>query len=242
MNIARATWTVPAEMTVFRKNTNNAGCEAWAPLQPHAKKCLRVWHARGEVYCLHTPSLPRESPFQRVIKQSQLHVAFKMEHLAGKTWFSSSCNDSSHCARSWTSLSIETHCECPPQSIDIHVHHDLTLKKNSKWHMLWSMRQTCETIFWMQGWQTALPDGTFDRDSLLHGCLQNWPSYCRQKNTPSRILSHRTCSWTSLATNFISMPLTKRQHARSQRSMWIMSQLSIFGPKLSPGQAWSTRV
>ena len=31
---------------------NNASCEAWAPLEPHAKKCLRVWHVRRAVYFL----------------------------------------------------------------------------------------------------------------------------------------------------------------------------------------------
>ena len=30
---------------------NNAGCEARAPLEPHAKKCLRVRHVRRAVYC-----------------------------------------------------------------------------------------------------------------------------------------------------------------------------------------------
>ena len=41
INVARAAVTVPMEMTILWNDTN-ASCEACAPLEPHARKCVRV--------------------------------------------------------------------------------------------------------------------------------------------------------------------------------------------------------
>ena len=61
----------------FEKNNKTLH---YSDLEPQVRKYFRVWYARGPVYCLHLPSLARESPFP----ESETLAEFWKKH-----WWSS---------------------------------------------------------------------------------------------------------------------------------------------------------